>query len=137
MSGHVDTIRIERESRHWTIEQRKQAWGDDWVKITSNMERNADDAADALVAENQRLRDAREWYDEQLRGLLADFEWLLEEHPEHKGAHSDGRIHEIRAALAGTPSEDPPIEALPDPSHDDVRGRAPSFNLFRKPSEDT
>jgi hypothetical protein len=61
---------------------------------------------DALVAENQQLRGEREWYDDQLRGLLGDFEWLLDEHPEHKGARSDARIRDIRAALAGTPSED-------------------------------
>jgi hypothetical protein len=76
-----------------------------------------------LLAENQRLRDALEAMDTYTKRLRIDQGRGLQVH--------------IRAALAGTPSEDPPIEDLPDPSHDDVRGRAPSFNLFRKRSEDT
>jgi hypothetical protein len=57
----------------------------------------------ALEAEIQRLREENDWYDDQLRGLLGDFQWLLEQHPEHRGARSDDRIRVISAALDGTP----------------------------------
>jgi hypothetical protein len=113
MSGHADATPRIHESMHFyeIVEQ--------W---------------DALVTENQQLRDALEGW------LLFVMEYVGDpEASAHIAANKELAIltTEPRAALDGTPSEDPPIEDLPDPSHDDVRGRAPSFNLFRKPSEDT
>jgi hypothetical protein len=97
---------------------------------------------DALVTENQQLRDALErFYAEVDKAQRIDntggdsaVAVSLNSWDEYL---SDPRGPFVRSASAGTPSEDPPIEDMPDPSHDDVRGRAPSFNLFRKPSKDT
>ena len=36
---------------------------------------------------------------EQTRTLLEDFKWLLDQHPENKGAYSDGRVYEVEEAL--------------------------------------
>jgi hypothetical protein len=91
------------------------------------------DVLDALLEDRNKLLAEKQ----KQAAILDDLcDWA-----QHIAASEDDRIHSIveraQAVLAGTPSEDPPIEDLPDPSHDDVRGRAPSFNLFRKRSEDT
>jgi cell division protein FtsB len=75
VSGHADTIRIQR-ARDWLS----------WVPADHAAEAHAD--LDALVAENQRLRDALQ--------LIADDE-------ASNRSYLTGRA---RAALAGTPSED-------------------------------
>jgi hypothetical protein len=57
-----------------------------------------DDLAEAR-AQVERMREA-------LNALLGDFEWLLEQHPEHEGSYSDDRLADIRELLAA---------AVPDP----------------------
>jgi hypothetical protein len=80
MSGHADTIRS--------------------ALLTATFEHSAtrsdvDDALDALVAENQRLRDALEQISDW--GALKTV-WAH---------HTDAKMSRLaRAALAGTPSED-------------------------------
>jgi hypothetical protein len=60
-----------------------------------------DDLAEAR-AQVERMREA-------LNALLGDFEWLLEQHPEHEGSYSDDRLADIRELLAA---------AVPDPEED-------------------
>jgi hypothetical protein len=119
VSGHADTIRE-------TLLQ---------PVIGPNGRELAMRSLDALVAENQRLRDALEAVASAFTAWSED--WNDGTYAYYKSDDLMVACVAARAALDGTPSEDPPIEDLPDPSHDDVRGRAPSFNLFRKPSEDT
>ncbi len=54
-----------------------------------------------LKAENQRLREDKAWALQLLSVLLNDFEWLLEQHPEHDGKYALDRIEQAREALAG------------------------------------
>lgn len=35
-----------------------------------------------------------------LRGLLEDFKWLLEQHPEHTGWCADSKVDELEAMLS-------------------------------------
>ena len=50
---------------------------------------------------------------EQTRTLLEDFKWLLDQHPEEKGAYSDCCIYEVEEALRHA-AETPPGHKCPE-----------------------
>ena len=51
-------IARERETRHWTIEQRREAFGDHWPSESARITREADAAVDFLVNALDGLRSA-------------------------------------------------------------------------------
>lgn len=57
-SEAIAAIDRERETRHWTIAQRREAFGVRWPHETAEITARADAAADWLVHSLRQLRDA-------------------------------------------------------------------------------
>lgn len=51
-------IARERETRHWTIKQRREALGEHWPSETARITREADEAVDFLMSALDTLRSA-------------------------------------------------------------------------------
>lgn len=55
-------IARERETRHWTIEQRREAFGEHWPSESARITREADAAVDFLVDTLDGLRGSLDAY---------------------------------------------------------------------------
>ena len=77
----IEAVQRERETRHWTIPQWREAYGDAWPSASADVKRAADTAVDGFIAALEAWTYDWEPTRAIIRACKSEAEWALRGYP--------------------------------------------------------